>query len=497
MTAEAEVQEKFTKIGEITRSEIDEETNKTTFLVEGKTIKFSGLFKGMLGKILYFNNTQNCYYWEQKKTKKNYKKIYKREDQLGIIIGDTKPKTFIFEVDKAKESTVFELSFIVFQHDSYMVVGQITTLLRTNKTIKASVTALGTLIDGKLQFPRTPPRAGTPIYRATDEDIEYVLGTSKDGLYIGTIYGTDVKVYINQSSLLSGNLFLMGAVRCGKTYTVAVIIEELREKGIPVFVIDPHGEYSFRDQNDSSEEIQKGRKQFGIEPKAYADSMVEFTLDIETNPTASAQITHHHLATDSFYSDYVFKPGQITTLNLKGTPPNIQQRVVGQIFERIFELRKKRKIPPNLVVLEEAKNFAPEGQTKKHPSKEHIITYSSEGPKFGAGLAVISQRPAYIAKSVIAPMQNKIVTRLGWRNDKEAVASSIPGADEFGDVFDRLPVGVAYVAGITPVPLLVEVRTRHSKHHGASINIDTMLFERVEKHNTKNIQREIDKLLSK
>ena len=63
------------------------------------------------------------------------------------------------------------------------------------------------------------------------------------------------------------HVVVAGQTGSGKSYTCAVMVEELLERGVPVVVIDPHGEYlTLSAPNDSPSELAELRR-LGLEPR--------------------------------------------------------------------------------------------------------------------------------------------------------------------------------------------------------------------------------------
>jgi hypothetical protein len=89
------------------------------------------------------------------------------------------------------------------------------------------------------------------------------------------------------------------------------------------------------------------------------------------------------------------------------------------------------------------------------------------------GLCVVSQRPAKIDKNVLSQCNTQIILKVTNPNDLKAIVGSVEGlTSESADEIARLPVGVALVAGGSlGMPVMVEVRTRQSRHGGASVDI--------------------------
>ncbi|MEM2839103.1 MAG: ATP-binding protein [Thermoplasmata archaeon] len=169
--------------------------------------------------------------------------------------------------------------------------------------------------------------------------------------------------------------------------------------------------------------------------------------------------------------DELVRKGKTTVINLKGAPPDIQELIVNRLCTSLFELRKSDKIPPLMLVCEEAHNFAP--QQGKACSTKIMRTIASEGRKFGLGLTIISQRPAKVDKNVLSQCNTQIILKVLNPNDLKAISASIEGLTEaMEEEIQRLPIGTALVTGGgTAMPLFVDIRPRETKHGGESIEI--------------------------
>ncbi len=169
--------------------------------------------------------------------------------------------------------------------------------------------------------------------------------------------------------------------------------------------------------------------------------------------------------------DELIQKGKTTIINLRGTPPDMQELIVNRIGNALFELRKVGKIPPLMLVVEEAHNFCP--QQGQVACSKVFRTIASEGRKFGLGLLVISQRPAKVDKNVLSQCNTQIILKVNNPNDLKAIASSIEGlTDGMEDEIQRLPIGTAIITGGgVSMPLFVDIRPRESQHGGESIEI--------------------------
>ncbi len=168
--------------------------------------------------------------------------------------------------------------------------------------------------------------------------------------------------------------------------------------------------------------------------------------------------------------DLVVK-GKATIIDLKGTPPDIQELIVNRLCMALFELRKVNKIAPLMLVVEEAHNFCP--QVGQVASSKVFRTIASEGRKFGLGLLIVTQRAAKVDKNVLSQCNTQIILKVTNPNDLKAIAASVEGLTPgMAEEIQRLPVGVAIVTGAgVQMPLMVEVRPRETRHGGESVNV--------------------------
>jgi DNA helicase HerA-like ATPase len=160
-----------------------------------------------------------------------------------------------------------------------------------------------------------------------------------------------------------------------------------------------------------------------------------------------------------------------TIINLKGVPPDIQELVVNRLATAMFELRKLGRIPPMMLVVEEAHNFCP--QVGQVASSKIFRTLASEGRKFGLGLVVITQRAAKVDKNVLSQCNTQIILKVTNPNDLKAIISSVEGLTaSMAEEISRLPIGVAIMTGGgLEMPLMVEVRPRETRHGGESVKV--------------------------
>jgi DNA helicase HerA-like ATPase len=169
-------------------------------------------------------------------------------------------------------------------------------------------------------------------------------------------------------------------------------------------------------------------------------------------------------------SDIVQK-GMTTILNMRGVHADISEMIVNRLATALYELSKEGKVPPMMVLFEEAHNYCPQGEVKA--CSKIIRTIAAEGRKFGLGLCIITQRPARVDKSVLSQCNTQLILKITNPLDLKAVTSSIEGLTRgMDDEIQRLPIGMALIAGGNlGFPMIVEVRSRETKHGGESIKV--------------------------
>jgi hypothetical protein len=497
---------------------------------------------------------------------------------VGRIFGEASSTEFSFVVFEPKE--VKRTDYVKVWNDSDgWVIAQVldiiaTTDLKESDALKgreaekeayiAKAYVIGSRDDkGLLRVPKTPFVPGENVFKADKEMIVEVLGLKRDGVYIGLIEDTDIRVNLDANSLVQKHCCILAKTGSGKSYTAGVIIEELIERGVPLFIIDPHGEYaSLKEPNDDPEEIEK-MSYYGISPKGYGDKIrvyvppnspfldradgvlrldgtnltPEEIVDLTgiTNSTQQALLyqaiknlrdedytiediisevesfKHNarigllgHLekildsglfGKDPTPIDILLQKDRAIVLDMRGVPPEHQELIVSRVCSRLFEMRKREEVPPGMIVIEEAHNFIPERGMGKAVSTQIMRTIASEGRKFGLGLLVISQRPARVDKNVVSQCNTQIILRITNPNDLNAIKKGVEGlTSEMVGEIKRLPPGTAMV--VNPElekPIIVNIRTRKSRHGGVSVSVVKVKKGSKEKETKKEKKKQKEK----
>ncbi len=479
---------------------------------------------------------------------------------VGVIFGET--GTLEFKLLVSDSTAVHRGAYIKAWHETDgWVLAQVLSITRSSDSftleeaksgqrkdksddrIVAEAIVIGTRDgDGMLRSPVIPFSPGDLIYVADEGLIRSVLGLSGEDMNIGLLEGTGIKVQLSINSLVQKHCSILAKTGSGKSYTAAVLLEELLDRDIPLLIIDPHSEYASL-KNEAPEDPEAFKK-FGVSPKSYADRVTVYTPATKAiNPTADElfrlnginltvkdlvsifpenfNTTHTGILYEAIQKiraemetytleDIIFavsndkskarwnvismleginetgilspnptpigalvRKGRAAILDFKGVPPDMQSMIVSQICSAMFEARKMDHIPPGMLVVEEAHNYAPEKGFSKTVSTDILRTIASEGRKFGLGMMVISQRPARVDKNVLSQCGTQIIMKVTNPNDLRAISKGLEGVSSYvEDELMRLPAGVAMlVSNDIERPILVDIRTRKSKHGGESVNV--------------------------
>ncbi len=449
---------------------------------------------------------------------------------LGRIVGKATTLSFSFEL--GEESEVKKFEYVKVPHRVYeWVLCQVVEIERNHERSLAKCNVLGYLEKGKVKQVRIPFDIGTEVFLADDEFITSVIQLDgENGAYVGKLDGKQIAVNLNLSKLLTKHVAVLAKSGAGKSYALGVLIEEILERKVPVLIIDPHGEYG--SLAAKSEDDTERLARHGLEAKSYdvreygtqeqpeliplrlpnnltqqelihlipgklnntqlgilysaLKGMDEINFETvllsleqeESNAKWSVINLVEHIRNLGVFSNApvayneLVKSGVASIVNMKGIAPEIQQVIVYKIAKDLFELRKVNKVPPFFLVIEEAHNYCPERSFGEATSSKILRTIASEGRKFGLGLAVISQRPARVDKSVLSQCTTQMILKVTNPNDLKAVSNSVEGLTAESEAeIQNLPVGTALVTGVVDMPLFVNVRPRRTAHGGHAIDI--------------------------
>ncbi len=182
-------------------------------------------------------------------------------DIIGRCYGETSPDKISFISNKTPAVN----EYIYFEHEGKTIMGTIDNLLRgsftlsddlldedsirkiteiggdTDQYIRGEITILGDL--ETLKIPRTPAPIGTPIKKATIEQLDKLF-KNEMGIRIGTVLSQpEVEIRLDVNKMVSRHLGILAMTGSGKSNATSVIIDELLAIGGTILVFDMHSEY--------------------------------------------------------------------------------------------------------------------------------------------------------------------------------------------------------------------------------------------------------------
>ncbi len=198
---------------------------------------------------------------------------------VGVIFGETGSHGFRFAVTDPAEVKRTDYVKVWHSTDGW-VLGQVLSMTRSMGTdnrerLIASASVIGARdAQGLLRSPKTPFSPGDKIFKAEEDIIIDTLGLSEGGAYLGFLDGTDIPVTVDRNKLIQKHCSILAMTGSGKSYTAAVIMEEMMERDVPLLIIDPHGEYATLKEPNDDADIDKLAEKFGIEPCGYRNVVI-------------------------------------------------------------------------------------------------------------------------------------------------------------------------------------------------------------------------------
>ncbi len=218
---------------------------------------------------------------------------------IGVIYGTTSSTSF----DVAVSGTLSRLDYLAVVHEGHTVLCQVEDVTRKGglsydaamqgeqgeeDRLSATVDVVGYIDEaGRVQTPKTPFRPGLEVERAEPGLVLQVLGLeARDGANIGRVAGTQIPVRLSMNMLAQKHVSVLAKTGAGKSYTVGVLLEEFLAAGVPLVILDPHGEYGSLRHANLDEGDMKSMADFGIKPRSFDKQVVEYAMDTNLNPEA-------------------------------------------------------------------------------------------------------------------------------------------------------------------------------------------------------------------
>jgi hypothetical protein len=342
--------------------------------------------------------------------------------------------------------------------------------------------------------------------------------------------------YVYDLAMEGAHNFLAGAVPLvvHNSYLAGVLIEELLDRpkalGRPaIIVIDVHGEYRFLAERGSGYSdrvtVVDGRKMRIGMPSVTPGALCEFlpgASDVAKRELSRALERLHRERRDArapyrledliaqvegselkenvkgplagmlygLKSLRLFgsatnpslkelaRPGRLSVIDLSGIDDMRRKQVIVAFFARkLFKWRKKEKIPPFLLMVEESHNFAREkARSAEFFAKPVIEMIAREGRKFGASLCLISQRPVQLSTTALSQANTHVIMRVTNPYDIDHIGKSCEGIDKgMLGAITTLRTGEAMVVGeAANFPVFLNVRRRKSSRQARAEGIDAI-----------------------
>ncbi len=416
----------------------------------------------------------------------------------------------------------------------------------------AEVKIVGVYSEPLLKRCSFPPSPGSEVKPVREELLKKYLGFKENGLHIGKLFNHDVDVKLGLSKLFQKHVAILAMSGAGKSYLMSVMLEELLDRRpedgrIGVVVIDVHGEYVNIKQSEYSDrvkvyngpDIRIGLKNVPVnllpfyhqlsgpqlrilrsnlahlrkvakqqhKPFSIRDLVLQLEGDLQdadskksSSKSINSLIEHledlssmklFHTVDNPSVGDLV-KPGQLSIINLRDVDNEKKRQVIVSYYTaKLFEKVKKGKIPPFLLVIEEAHNFVAERARGEMISKGVIETIAREGRKFGAALCLISQRPVRLSTTALSQCNTHVILRVTNPNDIKHIGESSEGIDKYMlDSITTLQTGEAMIVGeAVRRPIFVQVRSRRSKWSASEVDLEDLAkkFEMDEKSRAEDV----------
>jgi hypothetical protein len=379
--------------------------------------------------------------------------IQAEEKPLGRLTG----KTTIHTVQTVFEDpSVEKNNYLVIYGDrdeegnrsSYVL--SITDMWTDEKGRMAKLQVLG-------ERPKRPFEIGSDVFLATEEQIAKILGIfnpPEESLSLGKLIGYPFEVHLLIKNF--GRIFITGKSGSGKSYTMGVLCEEFLKKGVPVIILDRHGEYG--SLKVAGEDSGEGESEF-------VDRIIEFS-DLKKNRGGDIDIEYLF----SLSSADLVAPHLCTIVNLNGLALEVQEAIAGKLLKKLYESSTTRKIPPFYLFLDEAHLFAGKKQTE---TCEVVKLFAQEGRKFGANIVIGTQRPQLLDTTIRAQAGTWVVHNL---SDIRDIGITISSAEDLSNEnksdISGLDKGECIICGeaVKGIPLFVKIRSRKTRHGGVSFN---------------------------
>ncbi len=453
---------------------------------------------------------------------------YSQGNLIGVVTDIIKRNRYFENPDSVKE---FEIS----QEDISKVLPS-----DEWEFLEGIVKPLGVCLEKGSTKLTLPPSPGLKVYLADTKLLSKFLKFEENGVFLGNIDFPPTEVKFDLDKLFQKHIAILAQSGAGKSYLTSVILEELldrkKEHGrLATILFDTHGEhYSFADpvtdgknKDYSSKTIYISSKDIKIgctglqssffhsimpnlsyaqkrELSTIIDELKKETkqgsgpFDLKSilakintinvpdklkglliNEIYSLESLRLFSKTDSPSIYDIIMPGKLTIIDFsQETNQKRKQTILYYFSHKLFYGRvNNENIPPCLLIVEEAHQFAPETTTKENAlSKNMLERIAREGRKFGCCICLISQRPVRLSSTILSQANTHIILRVTNPYDLKHIGQSSEGLDQKSiDMITSLRVGEALVVGeASSFPVFFSVRLKRSKESHLSTTLSSL-----------------------
>src|SRR5919197_4794953 len=227
-------------------------------------------------------------------------------EELGILIGVTKPDQFTFE----SKRPVSIGEYVILNYGEDKVLGlverssigsgalgssirnyeeafeskQVAAENRRDKSYKGHVRILGyvgELKKCKAILPALPPEPGTEVYEASAQDLAAIFAPSgQRWVMIGTLLrNTAVGARVNIDKVVSRHLAVLAMTGMGKSNLVSLLAKEIARINGTMVIFDYHDDYSTLDMGSSNSNLIDAK----INPRFLTVDKLGDVIEIQEN----------------------------------------------------------------------------------------------------------------------------------------------------------------------------------------------------------------------
>jgi len=176
------------------------------------------------------------------------------------------------------------------------------------------------------------------------------------------------------------------------------------------------------------------------------------------------------LATVLLGSTKVRDAGGVKIVDFSEVPSDILPLIIGLVARVVFSVQQwteKEKQHPIALFCDEAHLYIPERREAgmSEVGLKSFERIAKEGRKYGVGLAVISQRPAEVNRTVLSQCNNFVAMRLTNAEDQAVIRRLMPDTlGGFAELLPILDIGEALVVGdaaMLPSRIRIDEPTKH------------------------------------